>query len=268
MTDKLEWIPKADTLGRVAQMPDMVAAYASGVTVDPDMTGRTRHAVDERCEADLDRIDILTGRPLPPLLGQLACGVSQPLWKATDHADRQDYPVAIDGPRWDAECQWIVRHWTGTIDLLDDDQWHDLCSTVNQVWSRLCRPIGLHPPIRAASCPKCGGRLIATGPMLVCTQVPEHEYPGPERLESMWRRHGPMTSAECCAEFPGLTPQRIWKWHQRRKLKAGAHVGRSLLWYPWDIIGLLWPDIVEAIDTRDREEAALAVEQTRMTVLS
>lgn len=246
----IEWIPRADPLGRVEQFPAMATMVADGMHIGGRASGG-RHADAERCPADLDMVDIVTGKPVPPLLRQLIDGVSRPLWDVADAGARQSHPQPLESPQWSKECVWVASMWHDVVENLDEPGWKAVLRTINQVWSRLAQAIALTPPVRDAACPKCGGRLRPAGDMLVC--VEGHEQPGPERLAEQWLHHAPMTTRELCEALPGLTSARVRQWAHRRKIRPDSTIKGAPLWWPWDAIRLLWPQLAEEVETSAAE---------------
>lgn len=260
MTRTLAWIPATDPLGRIQQMSALVAELHSlDGTRNPDgESTRSRHVPGSRPPLDVSRLDILPTRGWePPMLRTLAGEASRVIWEAIDPDTRAAHPQPC-GLTWTTECAWLAGVWADSRAWLDDYDMAMVDDTISATYAHLTRAVGLKPP-RAIACPACGALCEIDGPVLVCTATrwqPEgqrHEYPGPAAMETKWRYHAPMTAAELASELP-VTPGQLSQWQKRGRLHPAvksARRGDPHRYWPWDVIRLLWPGIVEAIDTRD-----------------
>lgn len=257
MTRLLAWIPATDPLGRIQQMPALVAELETlGQTRNPDGESiRTRHVPGSRPPLDVSRLDILpTPGWEPPTLRTLANEASRVTWEAIDPDTRAAHPQPCE-LSWATECAWLAGVWADSRAWLDEADMAIVDDTISATYAHLARAVGLKPP-RAITCPACGAPCEIDGPVLACTATrwqPEgqrHEYPGPAALEKRWRFAPPMTAAELAAELP-VQRKRLNQWHRRGKLKPAPHM-QPPRFYPWDVIARLWPDITEAIEDRDK----------------
>ncbi|MEH1512123.1 hypothetical protein V7F95_08230 [Cutibacterium avidum] len=256
MTRLLTWIPATDPLGRIQQMPDLVAELETlGQSRNPDgSTTHTRHVPGPQAPTRLDRLDILpTPGWEPPMLRALAGEASRVIWEAIDPDTRAAHPQ----PRelsWATECAWLADIWADSRAWLDEAAMAIVDDTIAATYTYLARAIGLTPPKRIP-CPDCGAPCEIDGPLLVCTATrwqPEgqrHEYEGPAAMERKWRHHPPMTAAELATQLP-IQRKRLNQWHRRGHIKPAPHTTPPRF-YPWDVIARLWPDIAAAIEERD-----------------
>ena len=260
MTRPLAWIPATDPLGRIQQMPAIIAELHSlGDTRNPDGEAtHTRHVPGSRPPLDVSRLDILpTPGWEPPMLRALAGEASRVIWEAIDPETRAAHPQPR-GLTWTTECAWLTDVWADSRAWLDDYDMAVVDDMISATYANLARAVGLKPP-RAITCPACGAPCEIDGPVLACTATrwqpdgQRHEYPGPAALEKRWRFAPPMTAAELAAELP-VQRKRINQWHRRGKIKPAqrAQLPQPPRFFPWDVIAQLWPDITAAIEDRDK----------------
>ena len=57
---------------------------------------------------------------------------------------------------------------------------------------------------------------------------------------------GHAVDRDVCTEF-AISPERVYQWHARRKIKPTREEGRTKFWLPWDVFCLLNPAIREAL---------------------
>ena len=265
-----QWTPASDPLGRLAQLPALVAELETlGQTRNPDgdPRSRSRNVPGSRPPCRIDRIDILDrpGEQSPPLLDRLALYVSRPIWEALDLETRQTHPQPIGEPSWTRECAWLAGVWDQSRAVLDAAAMAMVNDELAAVYAEVARAVGLHRPQPVATCHQCGAPMELVGEGLkavfVCQatrwQADRHEMQGPAALEHQWRYHPPMTRDELLAELGdrGLTARMLKRWctdgRKLRPAKRGGGRGTQSTYWPWDVIGLMWPAIVEAIDERD-----------------
>lgn len=257
MTNTSAWIPASDPIGRLTQLPALVAELATlGQTRNPDGDARTRTrpVPGSHPPLDVSRLDILPGPGWePPSLQTLANEASRIIWEAIDTDTRAAHPQPTE-LTWASECAWLAGVWDDSRAWLDEADMAMIDDTINSVYVSLARAVGLTPP-RAIACPACGSPCEIDGPVLACTATrwqPEgqrHEYPGPAALEKRWRFAPPMTAAELAEHLP-ISRNRIAQWKRRGHIKPTPHTDPPRF-HPWDVIARLWPAIAEAIEDRD-----------------
>ena len=252
----LAWIPATNPVGRLTQMPHLVAELeALGSTRNPDgETAPTRSVPGARPPLDVARLDILpTPGWEPAALTTLASEASRVIWEDLDAQARQAHPQPTE-LSWQAECTWLADVWTDSRAYLDQAAMAMVEDAVSATYALLARSVGLTPP-RAIACPACGSPCEIDGPVLACTATraqPEgqrHEYPGPAALEKRWRFAAPMTAAELAEQLP-ISRNRIAQWKRRSHIKPAPGTNPPRF-RPWDVIARLWPAIAEAIEDRD-----------------
>lgn len=268
--EPLAWIPATDPLGRIQQMPDLVAELAAlGQTRNPDGDARalTRSVPGPRPPARIDSIDILDrpGGQSPPLLEALVLYVSRPIWEAFDPDTRTAHPQPLGTPTWARECAWLTGVWAESRSILDAADMAMVDDELATIYAEVAQAVSLYRPRLAMTCPQCGAAMELVGEGLkavfVCTatrwQADRHEEKGPAALELEWRYHPPMTRRQLLAKLgdSGLTAKKLDNWcNASRKLKPvarGGGRGRQNTYWPWDVVRLMWPAIADAIDERD-----------------
>ena len=236
----------SDTPAQLAQIPDMAAELwasgrATGDSGDPKPGQVRPHRAKPSTPIDLDRHDILRTDE-HGLLAELSQAV-RAVW--------EDHPgVALSNPpTWAGECSWLLAN----VALWDSDQF--LSAFVSDaawlVWRTLDR--ALHRPVPARlTCPACGGRLAESAGGWVTCRDCASQFPGRERIASQMIRKRDMTTDEIAAEFH-IDPARLRKWAERGLVKPTNPGCKPCTWRPWDVLRVLHPDIVEAIEVGGRE---------------
>ncbi|WP_130865835.1 hypothetical protein [Acidipropionibacterium timonense] len=268
MTDPLVWIPRSDPVARIRQMPALVAEIeALGGTRNPDgETTHTRTVPGSRPPLDVSRLDVVASDGWEPSsLVELSSVASRIIWQAVDPDTRTAHPQPC-GLSWNTECAWLADIWADSRAWLDDVDMGIVDQVVHQTYSTLTRQAGVRPPTRI-SCPSCGASMQLVGQgvkaVLVCEATAwssdRHEMPGPAALELQWRYHRAMTADELGECDLPVTCGQIRQWRKRGRLRPALrsqHRGDPHHYWPWDVIRLLWPGIIEAIDARDARGAA------------
>ena len=186
-------------------------------------------------------------QPWRPMTLLVEC--SRIVWGSLDFEQRQAHPQPIGEPRWSTECAWISDAWPDALAHLaapDIDWIEDQLADITHTLASLA---GVTHPTRYL-CPDCGEPMhLGEGDWMIC-ETGAHQHPGPARLEREWRRKGPMSTVSLAADFR-IPQKRIHGWHKAGKLTLVRREGNTDMWYPWDIVRLMFPDIVQAIDERD-----------------
>jgi hypothetical protein len=258
-----EWIDPYAPVDRLHQMPLLAAqARLLGQTRNPsgDRRAQRSHSAGSRPAARLDLIDVADDTTeARGELRALILWCSRPIWEGVDLDTRQAHPQPLGTPTWETECAWLAGIWQTSRAQLDLVDLQMSSMTLDDTYRALCRAVGLRK-IKPLPCPECGAPLVKDGPILVCEETRwaawKHEFPGVDEVAISWRRHDAMTTAELCNALPGVTQQRMDDWKRRRGLKPEVKVSGRNLWRPWDVIRILWPDIVEALDAKIADPAA------------
>lgn len=259
MLDTYTWIPASDPIGRLAQLPALVAELSAlGQSRNPDgESTHTRHVPGSRPPLDVSRLDILpTPGWEPPMLRTLADEASRVIWEAIDTDTRAAHPQPR-GLTWATECAWLADVWPDACAVCDMAALDMARDAVDQTYRNIADLIGLRPPTQLR-CPDCGAGMetVEGGAVLVCRatawQAHPHEYPGPARVEGLWRRQPAAPAPELAGRL-GLpvTSARLRQWVRRGRIRPASKApGRPSTFFPWDVVRCLWPAIVEAIDER------------------
>lgn len=186
------------------------------------------------------------GRPM-----SLLVECSRVAWEAIDHVTRCAHPQPDGEAQWSTEARWLGALWPDAVAQLDvaevgwiEDTLRDLCRKAGAV-ARVGTPTRY-------LCPDCGDAMhLGEGDWMVC-ESGVHMHPGPGRLETEWRRKGPMGTQALAAKLR-IPEGTIRRWHHERKIAPVRQEGRTWLWLPWDLVALRYPDIVAAIDDRDAQ---------------
>ena len=213
--------------------------------------GRAPHVPGSRVPAELWTMDALRaddGREehSKVLISRLV-ECSRLIWEAIDHDTRKAHPQPVGSPRWDRELSWLRKVWADAQAWLDpcDTAWID--SEIHTIRATLASIVGLTRKPRNL-CPDCRAPMHVDADWLVCDAG--HQHPGPGRLEQQWRRKAPMRTAEL-SEALRVPEGTIRSWHSRGKIKPVRTEGKANWWLPWDVVGLMFPDIVAEIEKRD-----------------
>ncbi len=234
-----------DRLDTLARLIAEVEATVGAPNPSGESGRRTSNAAPP-APADLAALDVLrVGDECGPSL--LACLVqcSRIVWEAWPPDVRARHPQP-EGVQWATEVRWLGYAWSDAqawLDLADHD-WIE--AEVRHVTSAVAAVARITRPIRYR-CPQCGDQLKPEGDVMRCDTG--HEHPGPQRLATEYRRKPPMTT-DRLADLLGIQPERIRKWHERRRIKPTNPGRKPLTWLPWDAVSLLYPDIAADIDTR------------------
>ena len=235
---------------RLALLPILAAEVAATAhAANPSGDARTSrrpggHRVPREAEVGylLGWDEAMSGAPLPRLVA-----LSRLCWDAIDTDTRRAHPLPIgDHPTWQSECAWLAAVWPDAqawFDLSDvewvDSETRDLVSMLAAAASVIAEPTYV--------CPDCGWSMQpGIGGWMVCDSG-AHRHPGPERLQRQWRRK-PHMSAKRLADELGVSRATIDTWRHRGKLKPRSEDERPLMFWPWDVVALRYPDIVAAID--------------------
>lgn len=249
--ESLEWIGDGHPMDRVRQLPAILAELEAldGTRNPGGETTHTSPVFGSKPPVNETVTFLLDGRE-NSLWGGLhrLQDVSRIVWQYLDQQGRRAHPQPAESS-WSAEVAWLTAAWPAAA--LPQVVLDAACDQIDALYRSAAAAIGLRPPA-SIRCPQCSAHMTMIGDMLVCDAVPDHEVPGPERLEHQWRRAEAATAAELAEQLP-INRKRINKWVQRRQLKPylKGGPGRPDTYLPWDVIGCLWPGIVELIDKRD-----------------
>lgn len=238
VADMLDQIPALILEARqtlFAPNPDGDEKVRSGKATHPDKIGRWAAilaALDEALETSL--------------FASLAI-CSRIIWESIDADTKKAHPQPLGTPQWQSEIAWLSRAWPDSqayLDLADID-W--IRAEVRWVWLAIASYAGVRSKPKYL-CPTEGCREqmhLSEGDWMTCSAG--HQHPGPGRLSREWRRKPPMSTKDLSKALR-ITPERLWKWKERGKIKPVREEGKTLFWLPWDAIIILYPDVVAEID--------------------
>lgn len=172
------------------------------------------------------------------------------VWEALDMDTRAEH-LPPDGLAWETETAWLAGVWPDALAYLDEPDlaWiegevSDLCHTFATL-ARMAKPTRY-------LCPECRTPMhLGVGDWLIC-ETGVHEHPGPARLEAEYRRRPPL-STQMVAEVFRIDQSLLWAWHKRGRIEPTNPGCKPLMWLPWDVVGVLYPDIVADINRRDSD---------------
>ena len=172
-------------------------------------------------------------------------------WTRVLAEESPDYPELTEQATVRSEAAVLLEHWP----WIAEQQWAtELADDVIRVagWVKVALGMRRHDP--RYTCPECGNQAyVVAGGFLSCG-IEEHDQ-SIRDLESQYRRRPPLSTADVCTEF-AISPERVYQWHARRKIKPTREEGRTKFWLPWDVFCLLNPAIREALDARDEAVSA------------
>lgn len=248
MLPELEW--QDTTAGKIRQIPDIIRELAAlDGTRNPDTQqgAMQRHTqAGSKPPVNETVVFLVDDREDSPWGGLSRLqNVSRTVWGNIPDGEKFNHPQPQESS-WDAECAWLATLWADARWLLPQPVLEACISQIEGLYSALAHAIGLYEPV-PASCPQCAGVLTDRGSVMVCQRCGK-EYPSPTTLRRHWKHHEPMVTKDLVGALPGLTSAMLWQWKKRGKVKPAATVGKANAWVPWDVISVLWPDIVSAID--------------------
>lgn len=164
-------------------------------------------------------------------------------------ADYWDAPEVAEKPTWASECDWLIA----TADWWQDDQWciEYVADEVSLTWGHLRREVRTPQPHRLV-CPDCLASATVDNGWLTCTEGHEQRV---DKLADRMQDRPAVATTEIAAEF-GVSPDRIYKWHERGRIKPVLTVGRAHLWRPWDVFTTLYPQLAKDLADRPREDVS------------
>lgn len=248
-----------DTLKQLEAIPHLATeAYLTWNAPNPgERTGFTkRPRPGSKAPTDLAVLDAL--RPDPDAEGSSLRGVLSLAVRAVWEDARTEGSPTPDlepEPTFLSECRWL----TETVVFWHSDRWlteyvTDSVATVHRELAKLVRM----PKPNPYQCPKCGEPMfLEPGDYFQCEAVESHKQPGPIALEKQWRRRPTATAQNIIRIFRDemgvtLTEPQLWQWRCRGKIPEAGRDGRKVLYLPWDVLRVILPEVVEALDSPDR----------------
>lgn len=175
------------------------------------------------------------------------------VWEALDMGTRAEH-LPPDGLAWETETAWLAGAWPDALAYLDEPDLAWIEGEVSDMLHAFAALARMAKPTRYL-CPECRTPMhMGVGDWLIC-ETGAHEHPGPARLESEYRRRPPL-STQMIAEIFGIDQSLLWAWHKRGRIEPTNPGGKPLMWLPWDVVGVLYPDIVADINRRDSDTTA------------
>lgn len=222
------------------------APNPTGETVRP---GKREHPPIPISAAVHDMLAPADGnRPGRPMSLLVEC--SRIAWEGVDDQTRAEHPQP-DGVAWETEAAWLAGVWPDAVVQLDHADLGWVADTLRTLCRQAAAVARISTPTRYL-CPDCGAAMhLGEGGWMVC-ESGVHLHPGPQRLESEWRRKGPMSTQAVAARLR-IPESTIRRWKHLGMVEPVRQEGRTLLWLPWDLVSLRYPDIVAAIDKRDTQ---------------
>ena len=243
----------ADMLAAIPALVAEVAATLHHPNPSPTPARHTRSdtAAPPTSLAGLDLLAPYTrvqDDPDAPLTLLLEC--SRICWEAADPATRANHPQPIGAdPTLAAEAAWLAQLWPHTQTQIDQADYAWIDDTITHIHRRLAAAARMTRPARYL-CPDCGNTMYLDDPTGWMLCEAGHQHPGPDRLRDQWRRRPSMPTNRLATELR-IPDRRIHDWHHQGKLRPHHTEGRTAFWLPWDVVRLLYPDIVEAIEAAD-----------------
>ena len=245
-----------DTIGRLRLIPALaheaaLTIHASNPTSDTTNHNQRTKIAHPQLPINVPAVAALQPaddtQPWRPLTLLVEC--SRITWESLDANQRRDHPQPIGEPAWRTECAWLADAWPDALPTMAESDLAWIEDQLADITQTLANVAGVSQPTRYL-CPSCGNPMhLGEGDWMIC-ETGAHQHPGPARLEREWRRKGPMSTVSLAAAFR-IPQKRIHGWHKAGKLTLVRREGNTDMWLPWDIVRLMFPDIVQAIDERD-----------------
>ena len=243
---------KATTADMLDALPSLLIEAALTIEApNPDgASAKVPRPASSRVPKPVDLLSDLA----PALDSSLFAGLvecSRIIWECLDDATKHAHPHPLGTPQWSSELAWIIAAWPDAQPYLDRCDFDWINDEMRTIWQTVASYAGVRsrPKYR---CPTdgCGEQMhLSDGDWMMCGAG--HQHPGPGRLTTEWRRKPPM-STKALSEALRVPGERIWKWRERGKIQPVREEGRTLFWLPWDVVALLYPDVV----TEMNKEAA------------
>lgn len=167
------------------------------------------------------------------------------LWTRAVMEDRMDAdlfkPELTEHPTVASECAWLLSVW----DYIAAQRYaEDLGQDIDRMTRQVKAALGVKD--LNLKCPDCADRLQlqAGGQWAECDSGHQVDV---GNLAAKQRRRPPIPTRQACEEF-GISPDRLWKWTERKRIEPAGQIGKAYLWLPWDVFCLLNPDIVDTLE--------------------
>lgn len=167
-------------------------------------------------------------------------------WVRIVSEEMPDPPDLTETATVSSECSVLIEVW----DWIEDQQWADeLADDVSKLARSVRLALGEQIREPRYFCIECGARayLRFGDGFMVCDEGHEHSV---RNLEEQQRRRPAMPTDDIVAEF-GITRDRLYSWHKRRQIRPAPGSVGKLMWFPWDVLMLLNPDMAHGFETGD-----------------
>lgn len=246
----------------LATLPDLVTQLAGQLTERPTVTGEggggkvtgspalirldVLHLTDPRRKDSWDGEDPRLAS-LGDRYGVLATleAWTRVIWEEMPEHERPEFS---DQATVGSETSVLIEVW----DWIEDQQWaEELAEDVSRKASQVRSSLGFQREQRFR-CITCGNRAFFRfgDDFLVCEDNHETSV---RNLEEQQRRRPALPTADIVTEF-GITRDRLYSWHKRRQIRPAPGKGPKL-WFPWDVLMLLNPDIAAGFEARDTADS-------------
>lgn len=238
----------ADMLDTLPRLLREAVATIDAPNPDGPQVRAGRHGKGARPESRSARLQRLANPGSEASLFADLVTCSRIIWEALDSDAKSRHPQPVGDLSWAAEIGWLRGVWPESQAYLDAVDFAWIEAEVRHIAGVFASLAGVRRRPRNL-CPDCHSPLhLDESDWLTCDAG--HQHPGPKRMEREWRRKAPMPTSDICEAL--RVPRRTLMWWQAEgRIKPTRTEGKSLLWLPWDVIGLRYPDIVADIDLRD-----------------